>query len=218
MGIIPLVAEPILDVFLFSVIIGFILTLFQKFLVNQSEAKRIKERMSSLSKEMKEKQNDRAEHGRIMSDYMKENSSLMRMVMKPSLVSLALFILIFIPALESSYGDSFTEIDNGTGTAVLKGSEYQVVYSGGKVSVAGVECSSICEAKIEYTNWEIRHEPAGSMLFVFPTPEKIVFSQIIARLPLPLPMAGEAMSWLGWYFLSLLLALGIFRKCMKIVI
>ncbi|MBI4019406.1 MAG: DUF106 domain-containing protein [Candidatus Aenigmarchaeota archaeon] len=217
MGIIPfLTLPPIIDVFLFSGLMALILSLTQKFLVNQHEAKRIKDRMTSLNKEMKEKQNDKESYSRIMDDYMRENSVLMRMSMKPSLLAFVLFIFIFIPTLEHSYGDRHAILTDGIGNVTLAAVPYTASYSDGKVTADGIECAVPCERQITGINWEIRHEPASTTLFVFHTPERIVFSQIIARLPIPLPLAGENVSWTGWYLISLIPFVMLFRKIMKI--
>src|SRR3989338_1661933 len=216
MGIIPFVTMPIIDVFLFSGLMAFILSLSQKFLVNQNEAKRVKERMASLNKEMKEKQNDKEAYARIMDDYMKENSGLMRMTMKPSMLSFVLFIFLFIPPLEHAYGDQYAQIAEGMGNATLGGVPYAVAFSDGKVAVAGAQCAPTCDRRIENIDWEVRHEPASTALFLFHTPERIVFSRIIARLPIALPMAGESVSWTGWYLISLIPFVMLFRKIMKI--
>ncbi|MBS3054617.1 MAG: DUF106 domain-containing protein [Candidatus Aenigmarchaeota archaeon] len=216
MGIIPFVTAPIIDVFLFSGLMALILSLSQKFLVNQDEARRLKDRMASLNKEMKAKQNDKEAYSRIMDDYMKENSVLMRMSMKPSLLAFVLFIFIFIPTLEHSYGDRHAILTEGIGNVTLGAVSYAVSYADGKASVDGAECTVPCEKEVNGIGWEMRHEPPSTALFVIHTPERMVFSRVIARLPIALPLAGENVSWTGWYLISLIPFVMLFRKIMKI--
>ncbi|MBI4014880.1 MAG: DUF106 domain-containing protein [Candidatus Aenigmarchaeota archaeon] len=212
MGIIPSITSPALDIFVFSMFIAIVLSLLQKLLVNQEDAKRVKERMKALNEEMKSKR-DTGEHAKIMESYMKENSTLMSMTMKPSLVSLALFLLVFIPALSYPYGDHAALLENGQGNVSL-GAGYAVAYAAGKASFGGMDCELPCEKDIDGVLWEIRHETSG--LPFTAQEEKIVFSRIIARLPFDLPLAGSSVSWVGWYILSLLMWLSILRKALKI--
>jgi uncharacterized membrane protein (DUF106 family) len=218
-GIIPFVdVSPIIDIFIFSVFLGLLITLLQKVLVNQGKAKEVKDRMEILNKEMKETKDDKEKYSRVMGDWMKENSNLMSMTMKPTLVLIVVFFFGVIPLMNSFYGDVETEFIDSKGMVELKGIEYSTEIQDGKLFVNGEECDTICEKNLEGKDWEIRHDKAGSFLFVFPTPEKVVFSQIVARLPIGLPLAGESVSWLGWYFLSLLSVIPLFRKAMKIAI
>lgn len=214
MGIIPSITSPALDIFVFSALIALVLSLLQKFLVNQDEAKRVKERMKSLNEEMKTKRDNAGEHAKIMESYMKENSALMSMTMKPSLASLALFLLVFIPALSYPYGDHTALLENGQGNVSLPLANYSVSYAAGAVNVTGTTCQAPCEKNIDGVLWEIRHETSG--LPFAAQEEKIVFSMIIARLPFDLPLAGSSVSWVGWYILSLLMWISMFRKALKI--
>ena len=214
MGIIPSITSPVLDIFIFSMFIAIILSLLQKFLVNQDDAKRIKDRMKALSEEMKLKRDNAEEHAKIMQSYMKENSTLMNMTITPSLVSLALFLLIFIPALSYPYGDHTALLENGQGDADIGSIAYAISYDSGMASFGGIECQTPCEKNIDGVLWEIRHETSG--LPFMEQEEKIVFSRIIARLPFDLPLAGSSVSWMGWYILSLLMWISMFRKALKI--
>ena len=88
-----LVLEPALAVTIFAIIILILINLCYRFLINQQEAKQLKERTKELNKQMKEerKQGNTERANELMKDVMTENSKLMRMTMKPMLVS---FVII----------------------------------------------------------------------------------------------------------------------------
>ena len=96
---------PIIFISIYSFLLLIIINVFYRVLVNQSKAKQTKDLIADLSKKMKENQKsgNTEESKKAMSQLMQEQGSLMRMSMKPMLVSLVI-VIIFLPEMSNIYG------------------------------------------------------------------------------------------------------------------
>ncbi|MDI6721369.1 MAG: EMC3/TMCO1 family protein [Candidatus Aenigmarchaeota archaeon] len=96
--------HPIVFVSVYSLIILFVINIFYRVLVDQNKAKETKERVNELSKKMKESQKSgsKEDANKAMSQMMQEQGRLMRMSMKPMIVSL-IIVIIFLPVLAGLY-------------------------------------------------------------------------------------------------------------------
>src|SRR3989344_5103296 len=97
--------SPIIFVSIYSFLLLVLINIFYRILVNQTKAKQTKDLISELSKKMKELQKaGKAEEAKkAMSQMMQEQGSMMRMSMKPMLVSLVI-VVIFLPEMSNIYG------------------------------------------------------------------------------------------------------------------
>ena len=79
-----LIFQPVIAITIFAIIIIIIINIGYKFLVNQQEAKQIKDRIKELNETLKkeQKEGNTSKVTEIMSETMKENSKLMRLTMK----------------------------------------------------------------------------------------------------------------------------------------
>ena len=91
----------LIDILLISVFINFIINVSYKYLSDQKEIKRLKDETKELNKKMKETK-DKTERSEIMSKIMSENNKIMKMNMKPMMVSL-LVVFFILGWLFSSY-------------------------------------------------------------------------------------------------------------------
>ncbi len=198
---------PALSVFIFAVIILVVINIFYKLLINQNEAKQLKQRTKDISKEMKEaqKSGDKEKSKQLMSQLLTENNKMMKMTMKPMIVSL-IVVIILLPSLATFYGDKIVAIQDGKGSVTLNGAAYQIEKSSDSlIRVGGGDCQLPCTSELGGYNYKIT--PEGS---------SIKFAQVVAVLPVSLPLLGSSLGWLGWYIIiSIPLAI-IVRKAMKI--
>lgn len=89
---------------LVSALIIFFITLVYKFLINQNEAREIKEKVKEKQEKMKELQKTNPEEAkRLMAEMLKLSNKQFRMTMKPMLASLIIFVVIVLPVLPNLF-------------------------------------------------------------------------------------------------------------------
>jgi uncharacterized membrane protein (DUF106 family) len=199
--------EPYIIILLIGVALMFVINLGYKFLVKQEEAKAIKDKIEELNKQMKaeQKAKNMAKVNELLSDMLKENNRLMKMTIKPMLLSFVI-VLVFLPMVNNVYGDRFSTLNNNTGAIELD-QNYNITKSGDTLVVGGQNCELPCQKKIGNENWYIAEEGG-----------RIKFAKIIVFLPVSLPFFGNDMGWLGWYIISAVPIVIILRKLMKIYV
>lgn len=197
---------PALAVLIFSIIILIVINIFYKILINQDDARRIKQKTKDISKEMKEAQKagDTGRSKRLMSDLLTENNKMMKMTMKPMIVSL-IVVIIMLPSLSTFYGDKIVTLTDNTGNVVLNSNDYRVQVTSGEVAVGDAKCQMPCTEKIGSYNYKISQEGSN-----------IKIAQIVTVLPFALPFLGSMFGWLGWYIICSMPLVIIIRKAMKI--
>lgn len=200
--------NPALSVFIFSAIVITLINVFQKVLVKQHEAKQIKEKLQSLNAEIKQaqKEDNKQKVNELFSEIMRENNRLMGMSMKPMMASLVI-VAVFLPWIASAYGDMETSLNEGSGKIEIRKEAYEITKNGNDLQIGDVKCTLPCRESIGGYEWNIISE--GS---------KIKFSRIVAFLPIGLPLVGNELGWLGWYFLSSIPIVIVLRKALKISI
>ncbi len=194
---------PVIAVLIFSIFILVIINIFYKVLIKQDDAKALKERSKEISKEMKEAQKagKTEESKKLMGEMMNNNSKLMRMTMKPMLVSL-IVVMIFLPTMNTFYGDKFAGVDDGQ--ISLHGVDYDFAVEDGSISVAGEDCNN-CIVKLGDSPYRIALQD-----------ETVKFAQVVATTPIAFPVLGDSFGWLGWYIITSFPIVVITRKFMKI--
>lgn len=197
---------PALSVLIFSIIILFVINIFYKILINQNDAKATKQRTKDISKQMKDAQKagDTDKSKKLMGELLRENNKMMRMTMKPMIVSLVV-VIILLPSLATFYGDKPVSLTDGKGSVALNGVTYQVEKSDGTVKIGEASCSIPCTAEI-----------AGDSYRVMTEGSNIKVAQIVAVTPFALPFFGNSFGWLGWYIICSMPLVIIMRKAMKI--
>ena len=96
----PTPKNPMLTIFVISLIISLITTLAQKLLVDQDEMKEIQDEMKAYQKEMKEAQmsGDNRQMAKLQAkqgDVMAKQSKMMKMSFKPMIVTFIPILLVF---------------------------------------------------------------------------------------------------------------------------
>jgi uncharacterized membrane protein (DUF106 family) len=210
---------------IFSFLVLFIVNVLQKLLVNQEEAKKIKEEVKELGNQMKEeqKQGNSTKATELMKEMMSKNSKMMSMTMRPMLVSFVVIILI-LPWLSGHYGDKMIALQDSEGNITIGSESYTVqksyedllVMKGGTTIFNVMMTASEDDRSLEIDgNWYVvSYEEAGG--FILTHPEQMKLSRVVAFLPVTLPYFGNNLGWLGWYLiLSVPVAL-IIRRALKI--
>jgi uncharacterized membrane protein (DUF106 family) len=185
-----------------------IINFFYRILIKQDEAKRIKDNIKELNEKSKQerKAGNMEKSTQYMKEAMSENSKVMRMTMKPMIVSF-IIVIIFLPWLASVYGDSLVPINNNTGNFTIDGKTYGVIKDGSNVKLneLNIDCATPCIQKIDKFNWKITSEN-----------NNVKFARVLVTLPIPLPIFGAYLGWLGWYILASIPIMIIIRKLLKI--
>ncbi len=196
---------PALSVFIFSIIILIVINIFYKVLVNQNDAKQIKQRSKEISAHMKEAQKakDSDKSKKLMGELLQNNNRMMRLTIKPMIVSLIVVILL-LPSLSTFYGDKTVALQDNVGNVTLEGGVYQIEKSDSLVRVAGGDCMTPCTAELSAHTYKITQENNG-----------VKFAMIVATLPVALPFFGSTFGWLGWYIICSIPLVVIIRKAMK---
>ena len=192
---------PALSVFIFSIIILIVINIFYKILVNQNDARLIKQRTKDIGKQMKDAQKaGNTEHSKkLMGEMLSENNKMMKMTMKPMIVSMIVVILL-LPSLGTFYGDK--TVANG-GSLMLDGSNRTVSNNAGSISIDGIACNPAC--KIGRYNYKVTNEG-----------KDVKVAMVTTVLPISIPILGNMFGWLGWYIICSMPLVIIIRKSMKI--
>ena len=99
--------DPYMAIIFVAIIILLIINVCQRLLINQAKANEVKARTKELSAQMKEyqKEGKTDKTKELLSEMMAENNKLMRMNMKPMIVSLIVVILL-LPSMATVYGSN----------------------------------------------------------------------------------------------------------------
>src|SRR3989338_1874817 len=97
--------SPAVDVFIFSFFVILVINIFYKLLINQQDAKNSRERMKEINAKIKEEQKkgNTEKVNKLFSELMQENSRIMKMSLKPMIVSFVI-ILLALPWISGIYG------------------------------------------------------------------------------------------------------------------
>ena len=218
-----LVLEPIIAVTIFASIILLFINLCYRFLINQKEAKEIKERMKEINQQAREeqKQGNTEKFNELTKQALAENSKLMGKTMRPMMVSLVI-ILLFLPWMQSVYGDIPANLEEGKGNVTLDSEVYDVEYDGNEVTVMKDDQTLFSSSlpvteQVGKSKYILSHVPEGWFIIMY-HPENIKFARIIAEFPEPinLPLFGKDVGFIGWYILVSIPFALIIRKILKI--
>ncbi|MFC2142871.1 EMC3/TMCO1 family protein [Candidatus Aenigmatarchaeota archaeon] len=218
-----LIAIPVLAVTLYAIVILIIINFFYKILINQEEAKALKEKTKLIRSRMKEyqKSGNKEKTSELMSEMMQDQNKLMRMTMKPMIVSF-IIVIVLLPGINNMYGDLLVPMENGFADFQLNEKDYSLQFSENNIDVISngedvFSCEVPCTQKINDLNYIVKLRD-----------DSMVFAPIAAKLPVPIKffilgqdavIDGEdevVIGWLAWYIiLSIPIAI-IIRRTFKI--
>ncbi len=199
---------PALSVVVYGTLVLFLINIFYKILINQNDARQIKQRSKELNKEMqqanKEKNTERSK--KLLDELLAENNRLMKLTMKPMLTSF-IIVIVMLPVLSGLYGDKFVELADNKGAVKLNDVSYQLSKTANTVTVGDVQCELPCTQQLGDYSYKIMEES-----------DKIKFAPIVAITPAAIPLIGDTFGWLGWYIITSIPIAFLLRKMMKIYI
>ena len=201
--------HPAVAIILLFAVTLFIINLCYRFLMNQKEAKAIKERTKELNSQMKiaQKAGEKEKVSQLMSDMLKENNRLMKMSLKPMLVSMVLVILI-LPSLGVTYSDVAAKQDANNVT--LNNNNYQLTISGDNVTLSSGGIALTC--MLPCTEQDI----GGDVWNLQKDGDNVKFARVVAVTPVPLPFIGSDRGWFSWYLIVSIPLMILMRKILKI--
>ncbi len=222
----PLMAGgPLFAIVAVSLIISFVSALLYLVLVDQQKMRRLKAEMKESQEKMKkaQKEGNDKEIKSLFSNSMKLNSEMMRLTLKPIIVSMLLFFLI-IPWLYANYGDVSTKIVDGKGEliygelrqniTVSNNSFYGLIPTDSKTYNIG--------DKVDFAGmtWGTSYNPDGRGFFErlrnAPVYGTLTFENVRYNLPFYFPGVGNEIGWLGIYIIVSIPAALIFRKILGV--
>ncbi len=204
------ILNPMVTVFLISLLISFALSMVYKIFTNQKELKGMNEELKEMNSKFKEaqKNKDQKELMKLQGKMLEINSKKMKNTMKPMMISFLIIIPVFVYVFPTLYGDLVVELDDSMeGVMEFGGIEKSLQVSGEDVLVEG--------RKIEGT---LAMGDSEFALKQLDEDKKVVsFKRIVVELPFSLPIWGSHIGWLGWYILVSIPLTTTIRKLLGIV-
>ncbi len=223
----PLLAtSPYLALGFFSAALAALFSLIYWYLLDIERAEQIKDKLSDHQEKMKEARKE--DNGEDASEHMQKtmelNQRLMKLNLKPMIGTMIFVALIFpwlgatfAPAvpLEQVNEDTFrgnltyassnvpVMVDNATEDAIIHVGEQQTPI-GENINAHGIE-------------WEVKDfgEHTGGF-FSSPKGTVVYLSAEFIKLPFSIPLAGNALNWLGFYIVIAMPLTFIFRKALGV--
>lgn len=190
------------NIILYSFVVLSTVNIFYKLLVNQGQAKQIRENVENMNRQLREEQKNgnKEKSSQILSNIMREQGRVFKMSMKPLIVS---FVIIggFFYLIGGSYGNKIVELSSGMGTVTIDNQKYPIEKIDDKITINGKECPCV----IGNSAWRIAAEG-----------DKVTLVRIVTSLPVSLPLIGNETGFLGWYIIVSMPTMIILRKLMKI--
>ncbi len=187
------VFDPVIAVLIFATFIMILINIPYKFLINQDQVLETKQKIKALNKKSRaaQKSGDTAEVKKIMSESMSMNSKMMKQTTKPMIIGF-IVVIVLLPFLHDVYGDVIVPENN-------------------IVMINGVEVDA---SQFTVPTYNVQIE--GGTYNVIAEGEGVKLQRVIAYLPVSLPIFGNDLGWLGWYFIASIPLMVIIRKVMGI--
>ncbi len=96
--------KPLIVVFIFSAFLTGVIILINRFAINRNLMKETKAKMTEIRENLTkaQKEGNKEDTNKFMSEYMKANSQMMKQNFKSLIISMV-FVLLFLPVLSSKY-------------------------------------------------------------------------------------------------------------------
>ncbi|HDI02790.1 MAG TPA: DUF106 domain-containing protein [Candidatus Aenigmarchaeota archaeon] len=207
--------NPTIGVLTISCVTTFVLSLLYKVTTDQEKIRKLNEELKELNKKFKEaqKNNNQKELLKLQGKLLEVNNEKMRISMKTTLISFAVIIPIFMYVLPTLYGDVSVELNEDL-SGVVKYGSYE----------ANVKLLQENPVLMEIGDKKVGEKDVvllGKDRFVFKAYDKnkktLLLKRVVVTLPVPLPIWGYHIGWLGWYILVSIPMSVTFRKILGVV-
>ncbi|MBI2583330.1 MAG: DUF106 domain-containing protein [Candidatus Aenigmarchaeota archaeon] len=180
--------NPSVSVTIIAAVVLLIINVFYRFLINQEKASALKERVAFLSAEARKVSKDSPEKSKeFMKEMMTAQRDMMRMNMKPMIVSLVIVALV-LPFLASEFNDVSVPLD---ATEIkLNGNVFSLGISDSTIRVGDSECNLPCSMTVGNKLWKFSEEKGQLKSYA-----------IVATMPFSVPVVGSEWGWILWYIL-----------------
>ncbi|MBI5355232.1 MAG: DUF106 domain-containing protein [Candidatus Aenigmarchaeota archaeon] len=207
----------LVEIFIASAAIAFVLTLVDKKTVNTEILRECKRRMEDYRKKADEarKNNKVADMQRYQQMMMSTMNQQMGMQNK-SLIYKMVVIIPFFLVMGYVFGSPSLHLegtDSLTGVWKISGIEKPAVYTHSRFTIDGIDVVdkkiSIGgkDYKVDVGNPVKRATEGGEI-----TTREIKMTEIVVKMPFTIPYFGDRFGWVGWYFLSSMPLSMLFRK------
>ncbi len=222
----PLMAQgPLFAIVSVSLMISFVFSALYLMLVDQQKMKRIKSEIKEIQEKMKKAQkagNDK-EIKALFSNSMKLQNEMMRLTLKPIIISMLIFFII-IPWMYTNYGDISVKIVDGKGTITYGAITQNISVSNNSFHYLDSPDSKTYSIgdKIEFggKTWETSYKPDARGFFErwrnVPVYGTLTLENVRYRLPFHFPGIGDKVGWLGLYIIISIPSTMLFRKILGV--
>lgn len=208
-----------------SLIISFIFSALYLVFVDQQKMKRIKSEIKEAQEKMKKAQksgNDK-EIKALFSNSMKSQNEMMRLTLKPIIVSMLLFFLV-IPWMYTNYGDVSAKIVDSKGILVYGTLSENISVTNSTFRFTANTDSKIYDIgnKIEFARktWGTSYNPDARGFFErwrnVPVYGTLTLENVRFKLPFHFPGIGDRVGWLGLYIIISIPSTMLFRKILGV--
>lgn len=217
-----LVAGPYVSLGFFSAALAALFSVIYWIFLDVERADEIKEKLNDYQDKMKEaREND--EHDKA-SQHLKKtlqlNQKFMMLNMKPMLGTIV-FVGLFFPWLGNTYapGIQMNQTQNGTFTGQLEYAgqtqQVQVFNASSGVMIQSGDSQVAVRESINMlgVNWQVA---SFERLQDQPFDARLKLNAEFVPLPVSLPYIGDALNWLGFYFVLIMPLTYIFRKALGV--
>ncbi len=223
----PLLAtSPYLALGFFSAALAALFSLIYWYLLDIERAEKIKDKLSDHQEKMKEarKEDNDEDTSEHMQKTMELNQRLMKLNLKP-MVGTMVFVALIFPWLGATFAPAVpleeTNGDTFRGNLTYAGSKTPLIVNNATEEALveiGEEQARIGETLNAYgIDWEVTGfgEHTGGF-FSSPKGTVVYVSAEFIELPFSLPLAGDALNWLGFYIVIAMPLTFIFRKALGV--
>lgn len=209
----------------FSVCLAAVFSIIYWFLLDIEKNKNLKEKISNKQDKMKEaRKNENADKA---SEYMQEtmelNQKMMMLNFKPMIATM-IFVALIFPWLGSTFAPNvqMQQVDNTTfeGNLTFAGETRQMTVINDTEPVMEVNVRQVEQGdtfSFQGIDWKFKNfgESSGGFLSSGEG-YNAKMAAVFVPLPISIPLAGEALNWLGFYILIAMPLTYIFRKMLGV--
>jgi uncharacterized membrane protein (DUF106 family) len=218
---------PYLSLAVFSAMLAGVFSIIYWILLDIEKNKKLKEKISNTQEKMKEaRKNDKTDKAsEHMQKTMELNQKMMMLNFKPMIATMVFVGLIF-PWLGATFAPSveLTQVDNTTytGNFTFAGETSMITVMNETDPVLQINGDEVREGeKFDQhgIEWEFKNfGEGGGGYFGFGGTSGITakITAVFVPLPFSIPLAGNALNWLGFYILIAMPLTFIFRKALGV--
>jgi uncharacterized membrane protein (DUF106 family) len=216
-----LAAGPYVSLGFFSAALAALFAVIYWFLLDVERADEIKDKLNKYQDKMKEaRENDNDdEASKHLKKTLQLNQKFMMLNIKPMLATIV-FVGLFFPWLGNTYAPNvdMNQTDNSTFTGQLQyAGNTQELKVSNESSVLVESGNSTAGIKEDIEVLDVRWQVAGfQRLQGEDSDARLKLNAEFVPLPVSLPFVGNALNWLGFYFILIMPLTYVFRKLLGV--